>query len=247
MRSLKSAVRSVPALHRLARRAKAVIGSEPQGTGFYTASPDLLVALVRAFNIQKLRASVGPDLLKDHGYYEFGLFKGFSFWFAEQLAREYADPTFRLHGFDSFEGLPRPQLDSETASFLKGDFKGSYEAVTSNLSRWKTDFSRIKLHKGFFSKPLFDQLRQNEEFPPISICVIDVDLYQSSVPVLDFVQPYLVVGSIMLFDDFDLAGEDDSKGERRALIEFESRNTRFRKKHLFNYGWEGAAFEVLAI
>jgi Macrocin-O-methyltransferase (TylF) len=135
----------------------------------------------------------------------------------------------------------------EAATFSKGDYKASYEAVTSNLKRYGADFSKMRLHKGYFSKTLFEQLRQIEEFCPVSICVIDVDLYDSCIPVLDFVQHYLVVGSIILFDDFNQAGEDNSAGERRALIEFEDRNPDFRKKHLFDYGWEGVAFEVLSI
>ena len=60
-------------------------------------------------------------LFTGHGYYEFGLFRGFSFWYAEQVSREYTDASFRLLGFDSFEGLPQPQLDVEAAAFEKGD------------------------------------------------------------------------------------------------------------------------------
>jgi hypothetical protein len=93
--SLRSVAKQVPALHTLARWA-GLTGAKARHP-FYTASPDLLVALVRAFNIQKSRLSAGQNLLEGHGYYEFGLFKGFSFWFADQLAREYAGPTFRLH------------------------------------------------------------------------------------------------------------------------------------------------------
>ena len=240
---IESTVKSVPALRKLVRRMK---GEEPLG-GFYSLSPDALVALVRVFNIQQSQLSSGRNLFEGHGYYEFGLFRGFSFWFVEQISREYAGPSFRLFGFDSFEGLPQPQLDSEAAVFAKGDFRGSYEAVTANLGKWKTDFSRIKLYKGFYSRGLFERLLQHEEFPPISICLIDVDLYESCVPVLDFIKDYLVAGSILLFDDYNQLGADNNSGERRALIEFEQRNPGFRKEHLFDYGWEGVAFRVLSV
>jgi len=126
------------------------------------------------------------------------MYKGFSFWFAEQIAREYAGSTFRFLGFDSFEGLPQPQLELERAGFREGDFRGTYEVVTGNLRRWKTDFNRICLYKGFYSDRFFDQLRGNEQFPPVSICLIDVDLYDSCVPVLEFIKEYLVEGSILL-------------------------------------------------
>lgn len=247
--TLKSAARSVPAFRRLARGMKdwaRRFGGEPLG-GFYTLSPDVLVALVKCFKMQETQRIQGRDLFTGHGYYEFGLFRGFSFWYAEQVSREYTDSSFRLLGFDSFEGLPQPQLDVEAAAFEKGEFCGTYDAVTKNFDRWKTDLSRIRLHKGFYSDELFGRVRQSEELPPISICLIDVDLYESCVPVLNFIHDRLVAGSILLFDDYNQLGEDNRSGERRALLEFEARNPSFRKEHLFNYGWEGVAFRVLSL
>jgi O-methyltransferase len=250
MGRLKSMIKSMPVISDIARRSREwgrpAKPEEPLG-GFYTLSPDALVALVKSFNIQRSQLSQGHDLLKGHGYYEFGMFRGFSFWFAEQLSKEYAKADFRLMGFDSFEGLPQPQLPREAAVFKKGDFCGTYETVTNNLTKWKTDSSRITLYKGFYSEELFGQLRKKTSFPPVSICLIDVDLYESCIPVLDFIKEYLVPGSILLFDDYNQLGEDNNSGERRALIEFEQRNPRFRKEHLFDYGWEGVAFRVVSV
>jgi hypothetical protein len=273
LKNIRSIARSVPVFHKLARRMKTSL-SEAIGE-FYTLSPDVLVALVKAFNIQNAKLLKGHNLFEGHGYYEFGLFRGFSFWFAEQMSREYAGSSFRLFGFDSFQGLPPPQLDVEASVFRKGDFCGSYETVTTNLKKWKTDLSRISLHQGFYSNALFERLRQSERFLPVSICLIDVDLYESCVPVLDFVKDFLVEGSILLFDDYNQFAENDQdnssverralieferknpgfrkecgengQGERKALIEFERKNPGFRKEHLFDYGSEGVAFRVLSV
>jgi hypothetical protein len=243
-------VQSVPALNKLARRTRDAVrrlpGVEPLD-GFYSAAPDNLVALVRAFNLQQAERAVGRDLFDRHAYYEFGMFRGFSFWFAEQISREYAPTSFRLYGFDSFEGLPRPQLAAEARIFVEGDFRGTYATVTAHLTRWRTDFSRIRLHRGFYAPELFRELVRTETFAPVSICLIDVDLYESCVPVLDFLRDRLVPGSILLFDDYNQMGDDDGAGERRALIEFEGRHPTFRKQHLFDYGWEGVAFRVEAV
>jgi hypothetical protein len=100
------------------------------------------------------------------------------------------------------------------------------------------------LVQGF--EELFSRLRATERFLPVSICLIDVDLYESSVLVLDFIKNYLVPGSLLLFDDYNQMGEDNSAGERRALIEFENKNPGFRKQHIFDYGWEGSAFQVIS-
>ena len=251
MSTLKSVVKSIAPLRKLAQGTKrkliTLLGDEISDDVFYTLSPDVLVAMVKAFNMQRQAAVDGRDLLHGHAYYEFGMFKGFSFWFAEQIAREYTDASFGFFGFDSFEGLPPPQLEVEARAFNAGDFRGSYERVTGNLRRWQTDLDRIKLYKGFYSEQFFADLSTKESFPPVSICLIDVDLYESTIPVLNFIYARLVVGSILLFDDYNQFGEDNNSGERRALIEFERRNPRFRKEHLFNYGWEGAAFRVVAV
>jgi hypothetical protein len=251
IKTLKSIVQSIPPLHTAARFTKGKFSEWTRGEildgTFYTMSPDVLVAIVKAFNLQKQSAAGGRDLLDGHAYYEFGMYKGFSFWFAEQIAREYTDPNFRFLGFDSFQGLPQPELDVEARVFDKGDFEGSYEVVTGNLQKYKADLTRMRLYKGFYSKHLFDQLRKKEQFPPVSICLIDVDLYESCVPVLEFIKEYLVEGSILLFDDYNQLGANDNAGERRALIEFEKRNPRFKKEHLFDYGWEGVAFRVVSL
>ena len=256
---LKQAVKSVPLLKRIAIRAigkgrtlanripgvRSIVGDGP----FFSLSPDLTIALLRAFTIQQER-----NPLDGHGYFEFGMFRGYSMWFADRLAREYGAKDFTFYGFDSFAGLPLPQLDEERSIFFKGQFGASYDVVVRNLQKWEADLSKMKLFKGWYSDELFAGIKAKNRFPKASICVIDVDLYDSCVPVLEFVKDYLVPGSILIFDDWDQrrkqlgpGASDDTTGERRAIKEFEARHPNFRKEHIFDYGWEGAAFRVVAI
>jgi len=208
---------------------------------FYTLSPDLLIAIAKSFKMQQ------KSLLQYHGYYEFGLFKGFSFWFAEKLSREYCNEDFILYGFDSFEGLSKSSVDIETKCWAEGNYACSYQNVMDNLRNYGTDFSRIKMFKGFFSKELFNSLRVNESFLPCSICVIDSDIYEACVEALDFIKDFMVSGTILLFDDFNAFNRDDSHGERRALREFEEKNSNFQKEYLFDFGGHGVAFRVTEI
>jgi hypothetical protein len=256
---LKEAVKSVPLLKRLAIRVigegrtlanhipgvRSMVGDGP----FFTLSPDLTIALMRAFTLQR-----DSNMLDGKGYFEFGMFRGFSMWWADRLAREFGAKDFTYYGFDSFAGLPLPELEEERSIFFKGQFGASYDVVLRNLEKWEADLSRIKLFRGWYSEELFCKIKAESRFPKASICVIDVDLYDSCVPVLDFVHEFLVPGSILIFDDWDQRrkqlgpdAQDDSTGERRAVKEFESRHPSFRKEHLFDYGWEGAAFRVLAV
>ncbi|MBI4283921.1 MAG: hypothetical protein HY663_05570 [Chloroflexi bacterium] len=209
---------------------------------FYTLSPSLLPAIAKAFEIQR-----SHNLLDGHGYYEFGLFKGFSFWFAEQSSRECTNATFRFYGFDSFEGVPESQVDIDPIYWAEGNYAASYDFVIAKLKEHGADLSRMKLYKGFFSESLFSSLRKSETFPSASICVIDSDLYESCVEVLSFIKDYLVPGSLLLFDDYNAFDKDNSHGERRALIEFEEMHPTFRKEFLFNIGWHGVVFRVLSL
>lgn len=238
----------MPLVHRAARRAKRDIGRllrfDLPEDQFYTLSPHVLVALARALDLQRQDAAAGRNRLDGHGYYEFGMFRGFSFWYAEQLTRHCGGEGLQLYGFDSFAGLPPDLLATEAALYSPGAWACSYAQVLSNLRHWGIDESRISLFKGFFSDEMFRELGARVNFPPVSICLIDVDLYASCVPVLEFIRHYLVPGSILLFDDYNHFGPHDEVGERRALIEFEARHPSFRKQHLFDYGPEGVAFRV---
>lgn len=256
---LKEAVKSVPLLKRLAIRAigesrvmanripgvRSMVGDGP----FFTLSPDVTIALMRAFTIQRDR-----DMLDGYGYFEFGMFRGYSMWWADRLAREFGAKGFTYYGFDSFAGLPLPELEEERSIFFKGQFGASYDVVVRNLTKWEADLTKIKLFKGWYSEDLFTKIKAENNLSKASVCLIDVDLYDSCVPVLEFVRHYLVPGSILIFDDWDQLrkqlgpdAQDDSTGERRAVKEFESRYPMFKKEHLFDYGWEGAAFRVVSI
>ena len=219
---------------------------------FYTLSPILLVAISKAFKYQHLNRSGGTNFSEGHGYYEFGLFKGFSFWFAEQMSRDYVGNDFQFYGFDSFEGLPKSEVDSDYLYWREGNYAASIEYATEKLKDHGTDLKKVKLFKGFYSKHHFDSLRKSNSFLPISICVIDSDIYESCVEVLDFIKDLLVPGSILLFDDYnfyDGAGnpKGDNHGERRAMKEFEESNPTFSKEHLFDFGRNGVAFRVTGI
>jgi len=207
---------------------------------FYTLSPSLLVAIVKAFNYQRGK-EIGYQ-----GYYEFGLFKGFSFWFAEQIGRAYYGETLYYYGFDSFEGLPESAVDDHI-NWMPGNYTASIEFVIDQLEKNGMDFKRAKLFKGLFSASYFDQLKQDEAFLPVSICVIDSDIYESCVEVLSFIKDYLRVGSILVFDDYNAFDKADDHGERRALLEFEQDNPDFVKRHLFDFGRYGVVFKVVCI
>ena len=63
---LESVVKSIPPLERFAREAKRFLNDGERET-FYALSPDALVAIVKAFTLQKAAQPQGRDLLGEHG------------------------------------------------------------------------------------------------------------------------------------------------------------------------------------
>ncbi len=136
-------------------------------------------------------------------YLEFGVYKGRSMrWWSEHLTA----PDAQLVGFDSFEGLPedwRPGLPS-------GHFQtGRAPAI---------DDPRVRFVEGWFDDtvpgfvlPEHDQLIVN----------IDCDLYSSAATVLRALEPHLVPGTLIYFDELP-----DRDHEMRALFESLARSGR---------------------
>ncbi|MBF0504238.1 MAG: hypothetical protein HQL14_03950 [Candidatus Omnitrophica bacterium] len=245
MLKIKEFIKSTPVKHLIRRiRAEKVAKEHAklhnENELFYTLSPALLIGILKAFKML-------DKSCEGQAYYEFGLFKGFSFWFAEQVSKEYVGSEFTLYGFDSFEGLPQTKVDNEVIQWAKGNYAASYDFVTSELLKNDADFSRIKLFKGFFQKKYFDRLKKEEKFKKAAICVIDSDIYESCVATLDFIKEYLAPGSVLLFDDYNALNKNDHHGERKALKEFEMSNPAFQKQHLFDFGGNGVAFKVIRV
>lgn len=202
-------------------------------TGFFSLSPDLMVAMVKAFDQQ--------TSLEGRAYYEFGLFRGYGIWFAEQITRGKRPEDFLFYGFDSFQGLPRTEVDR--GYYRPGQFRADYQLVTHNLWSFGGDLDRIKLFRGYYSKESFEQFKRQELFRPVSIAVIDVKIYESCVEALDFLQPYLVAGSILILAGYNDMERSDGHGARRALREFEAR-TGMEKELMFEAGRTCCAFWV---
>ncbi len=205
---------------------------------FATLHPNLLIGIHRALALLAARKQ------KVGGYFEFGLYRGFSFWFANNLAKELG-LELEFHGFDSFEGLPQSEVDIHR-NWQAGNYACSLEEVHSSLEQWKMPLS-YTLHKGWYSTAFFAEIERQSPLPAPMIAVIDSDLYESATEVLNMLRPRLSKGMIMLFDDFNAFAGDPNHGERRALREFEIANPTFRKSSLFSFGPYGEAFEVTAL
>lgn len=141
---------------------------------------------------------LGLDAARVDGHVaEFGVFNGRSL---RQIAERH---TGKVHGFDSFRGLP----EDWTPSVRRGAFDrgGALPSVPANAV----------LHPGAFADtlPVFAATAG-----PARLWHIDCDLYSSTRTVFDALGASLVVGSVIVFDDY-LGYPDARSHEYRAWAE----------------------------
>ena len=75
-----------------------------------------------------------------------------------------------------------------------------------------------------------------------SIVLIDCDLYESASVALEFLRDMFVDGTILIMDDWNAFGRDDSRGERLAFAEFSKSNPGWVAEPWFPYGLYGQVF-----
>lgn len=205
--------------------------------GFFTLTPATPPAIYASLR-RLAQAGVSGD------YYEFGLYRGFTLWFAQQAAAQCGLDEMRFVGFDSFRGLPAPRGQADGEEFATGDYACDRETVTRHLSQFGVDWARTSLVEGYFDTSLAAARVTGDDTRPVAIALIDCDLYTSTVPVLEFLEGRLQGGSLLLFDDWNCFDKSDDHGERRAFREFLRQHPRWVAEPLFAFGWHGQAFAL---
>jgi hypothetical protein len=76
----------------------------------------------------------------------------------------------------------------------------------------------------------------------IASATVDCDLYESAVPVFNFIEPLLQPGSVLYIDDLFVGNRGDpSRGLARAFVEFRARS-RWRFVRHLDIGWWGRSY-----
>jgi O-methyltransferase len=190
---------------------------------------------------------VGAQLEGD--YCEFGVFRGDTFGYAvKTCSRSERLANMRFFAFDSFEGLPAPKgidiISGFSSGFVPGEFACSEENFTRNLVRNRVPLDRVRIVKGWFDKSLNDEMANREKLSKVSVAWIDGDLYESCVPILNFLTSRISVGALIAFDDWRVFRNLPDRGEQRACAEWLTRNPQIELRELFSFGQHGIAFTV---
>lgn len=230
-------LRHYPPLFRLASR----LYHRAHGS-FRTLSPGAPGAIRKGFELVLKR-----DGAVDGDYYEFGLFRGYTFLQAWNHCRELGLDGVNFHGFDSFEGLPPAEgIDQVDGRFFEGQFACSREEVERNLGEHGVDLGKVNLVQGYYEDSLTEALRSAHPFKPAAVVLLDCDYYSSTVTALTWMEPYIQAGTVLLFDDWFSYGESEELGQQKAYQEFLERHPEYRSEDLWEFENHGKGFVLHA-
>lgn len=172
-------------------------------------------------------------------YCEFGVYKGETFASAYHIAKATGN-KMSFFAFDSFEGLPEiVGVDARFLQYRKGEFSASVRTFKESLKEKGVEPHCINTIKGWFK-----DLKNVSGLTNVSIAWIDCDLYESTVPVLNFLTDKLFNGSIIIFDDWNSFRGDPEKGERKAFAEWLEKNPNIHATEFHKFGWHGNSFII---
>jgi O-methyltransferase len=183
-------------------------------------------------------------------YLEFGVYRGDTFRNAILASRQgfrsskEGRYTGRFFAFDSFEGLPSADsMQTGSNPWAKGEFSASQEEFRRTLGSLY-DASRVFITPGWFDRSLTPARRLELQLEKAAFVNIDCDLYESTVPVLEFVTPLLQTGTLIYFDDWYSTRGNLNDGEARACSEWLKRHPEFSLTEYRNVGIFGKMFLV---
>tara|TARA_B110000003_G_scaffold238652_1_gene244342 strand:+ start:3976 stop:4719 length:744 start_codon:yes stop_codon:yes gene_type:complete len=177
--------------------------------------------------------------------FEFGCHSGRTFSSMINSSKYLKLNDAMFYAFDSFEGLPETNQKVD-GFFQTGTFSTSLTKFKQIVkSRTGLKLSNDQCIKGYYEDTLNSNLQN--KLPKVGLVHIDVDLYSSTVTVLDFIKPLLVVGSIIVFDDWYCFPPGKPLGERLAFEEFKSKNEGFDFEPWKSYSTFGKSFFVTKI
>jgi len=189
----------------------------------------------------RLALELNPDDVGD--YYEFGVFRGYTFLSAQQCCDELQITDMRFYGFDSFKGFPKlEEVDQARNLFFEGQCAASKESVVKDLDERGFDWSRGHLIEGMFDESLTTELKSKFPFRRAGVALLDCDLYSSTRDTLAWLVDYLADNSVLLFDDWFTYGRDPELGQQRAFAEFLTANPDLKAEPLWDFSDYGTAF-----
>ncbi|NQT94516.1 MAG: class I SAM-dependent methyltransferase, partial [Lentisphaerae bacterium] len=175
-------------------------------------------------------------------YAEFGVWKGRTFLHAYRFLAD-KNPAMLFYALDSWEGLPEPAgkdaEDGYCGGFVKGQYKGNLAEFWQMVDSNKLDRDRIRTVQGWFDETLKPGNPDSSALEKVAVAWVDCDLYESTVPVLEFLTHRLDTGAVVVFDCWRCFRNLPDRGQQLACAEWLQRNPDITLRHLMDFMWGG--------
>ncbi|MBM4260387.1 MAG: hypothetical protein FJ145_02990 [Deltaproteobacteria bacterium] len=151
---------------------------------------------------------------------EIGVYRGGGSYFIAATAQQLFGRPLRIHSIDTFEGHP-DDIAKQDDSHWPGKFGDtSFEEV----KRYLSVFPNVMVQKGRFEDRCAELAQEKFCFVHV-----DVDIYAPTRACLEFFSERLLVGGVMVADDY---GFTTCEGSKQAVDEFVASRTNYLKFHL---------------
>lgn len=171
-----------------------------------------MVSLERFKNLSNaietvIKEKINGDLV------ECGVWKGGTIAYMMKILDEYKIYDKKVYGFDSFEGLPKPnlELDGHESEGWEGSLRASIDDCLRAIKRIEiSENIKYEFIKGFFKDTL-----ENNKLENISVLRLDGDWYESTMDCLNHLYPKVEAGGFIIIDDYG-----HWQGCKKAVDEF---------------------------
>ena len=102
-----------------------------------------------------------------------------------------------LYLADTFEGVAK--AGEEDRFYTGGEHKDTSQYIVEDVLQNKSCYRHYKILKGIFPDDTADRVLVTDAF---GLCHIDVDVYASAKDILEWVWPKLIIGGVIVFDDY---------------------------------------------
>jgi O-methyltransferase len=140
------------------------------------------------------------------------------------------DPSRTLYLADTFEGVVKATKND--SKYIGGEHSDTSLNLVNELLTNKLGLKNYKILKGIFPDDTGSEIENHK----IAMAHVDVDVYQSTKEIVEWIWPRLSIGGVIFYDDYGFTPCD-------GVIKFVNEQKKLKDRHTF-YNLNGHAITV---